>query len=136
MLIKDIQDKIIEEFKQLHNWFEKYERLIAFGKSLKPMNSEFKTDENLISGCQSKVWLSAEKKDGKIYFNADSDTLITKGIISLLLKVVNEQTPKEIVDCDLYFVKRIGLSTNLSPARANGLNSIIKEIKSRAENFI
>ena len=128
MTINEIQDRIIEELLPLNNWFEKYEYLIGLGKALKPLNEEFKTDENLISGCQSKVWMKAEKKDNKIYMTADSDTLITKGIIALLLRVFNNQSPEDIINCNLYFVEEIGLSTNLSPARANGVVSIIKQI--------
>jgi cysteine desulfuration protein SufE len=128
MTINEIQDRIIEELLPLNNWFEKYEYLIGLGKALKPLNEEFKTDENLISGCQSKVWMKAEKKDNKIYMTADSDTLITKGIIALLLRVFNNQSPEDIINCNLYFVEKIGLSTNLSPARANGVVSIVKQI--------
>ena len=128
MTINETQDRIIEELLPLNNWFEKYEYLIGLGKALKPLDEEFKTDENLISGCQSKVWLKAVKKDNKIYMTADSDALITKGIIALLLRVLNNQSPEDIVNCNLYFVEKIGLSTNLSPARANGVVSIIKQI--------
>jgi cysteine desulfuration protein SufE len=128
MTINESQDRIIEELLPLNDWFEKYEYLIGLGKALKPLAEEFKTDENLISGCQSKVWLKAEKKDNKICMAADSDTLITKGIIALLLRVFNDQSPDDIINCNLYFVEKIGLSRNLSPARANGVVSIIKQI--------
>ncbi|MEJ2614492.1 MAG: SufE family protein [Ignavibacteriaceae bacterium] len=128
MTINENQDKIIEELLPLNDWFEKYEYLVSLGKALKPLDEEFKTEDNLIKGCQSKVWLRAEKKDNKIYLAADSDTLITKGIIALLLRVLNNQSPEDIINCNLYFVEKIGLSTNLSPARANGVVSIIKQI--------
>ncbi|MCG6912402.1 SufE family protein [bacterium BMS3Abin03] len=128
MTINESQDQIIEELLPLNDWFEKYEYLISLGKALKPLDEEFKTEDNLIKGCQSKVWLRAEKKDNKIYLAADSDTLITKGIIALLLRVLNNQSPEDIINCNLYFVEKIGLSTNLSPARANGVVSIIKQI--------
>ena len=128
MTINESQDRIIEELLPLNDWFEKYEYLISLGKVLKPLDEEFKTDENLISGCQSKVWLKAEKKGDKICMSADSDTLITKGIIALLLRVFNNQSPEDIINCNLYFVEKIGLSTNLSPARANGVVSIVKQI--------
>ena len=128
MTINENQDKIIEELLPLNDWFEKYEYLVSLGKALKPLDEEFKTEDNLIKGCQSKVWLRAEKKDNKIYLAADSDTLITKGIIALLLRVLNNQSPEDIINCNLYFLEKIGLSTNLSPARANGVVSIIKQI--------
>ena len=128
MTINENQDKIIEELLPLNDWFEKYEYLISLGKALKPLDEKFKTEDNLIKGCQSKVWMRAEKKGDKICIAADSDTLITKGIIALLLRVLNNQSPEDIINCNLYFVEKIGLSTNLSPARANGVVSIIKQI--------
>jgi len=128
MTINENQDQIIEELLPLNDWFEKYEYLVSLGKALKPLDEEFKTDDNLIKGCQSKVWLRAEKKDNKICLAADSDTLITKGILALLLQVLNNQSPEDIINCNLYFVEKIGLSTNLSPARANGVVSIIKQL--------
>lgn len=133
MIINQTQDKIIEEFSPLNDWLEKYEYLIKLGKSLEPLDDELKTEENLLSGCQSKVWLKAELKNNKIYFFADSDTLITRGIIVLLLRVLNNQSPQDIVNAELYFIDKIGLSSNLSPARADGLTSIVKKIKSMAE---
>ena len=128
MTINENQDRIIEELLPLNDWFEKYEYLISLGKALKLLDEEFKTEDNLIKGCQSKVWLRAEKKDNKIYLAADSDTLITKGILALLLQVLNNQSPEDIINCNLYFLEKIGLSTNLSPARVNGVVSIIKQI--------
>ena len=128
MTINENQDKIIEELLPLNDWFEKYEYLISLGKALKPLDEKFKTEDNLIKGCQSKVWMRAEKKGDKICIAADSDTLITKGIIALLLRVLNNQSPEDIINCNLYFLEKIGLSTNLSPARVNGVVSIIKQI--------
>ena len=128
MRINENQDKIIEELLPLNDWFEKYEYLVSLGKALKPLDEKFKTEGNLIKGCQSKVWMRAEKKGDKICITADSDTLITKGIIALLLRVLNNQSPEDIINCNLYFVEKIGLSKNLSPARANGVVSIIKQI--------
>jgi cysteine desulfuration protein SufE len=128
-----IQDEIIKEFDDLE-WLERYELLISSAKELEPMDEEFRTEENSISGCQSKVWIRSSKKDGKLVFNLDSDAMITKGIMSLLLRVVNNRYPQEIADMDLYFIENIGLKSNLSPARSNGLDSIIKRIKEIAEN--
>ena len=128
MTINESQDRIIEELLPLNDWFEKYEYLISLGKALKPLDEKFKTEDNLIKGCQSKVWMRAEKKGDKICIAADSDTLITKGIIALLLRVLNNQSPEDIINCNLYFLEKMGLSTNLSPARANGVVSIIKQI--------
>lgn len=135
MTINECQEKIVEELTPLHDWFEKYEYLIKLGKNLEPLDERFKTEENSISGCQSKVWMKAEMKDKKIYLAADSDTLITKGIIALLFRVLNNQTPEDILNSKLYFVDKIGLSSNLSPARANGLVSIVKRILSYAREF-
>jgi len=128
-----IQDEIIEEFDGLE-WFDKYSLLISFGKKLKPMDEEFKTEDNSISGCQSKVWVRSYNKDGKLSFDLDSDAMITKGIIALVVKVVNDRYPQEILNADLYFIDKIGLKSNLSPARSNGLESIISRIKEVAAN--
>ena len=133
MTINEIQDKIIEEFSLLDDGFEKYKHIVNLGKSLEPLKEEHKTEENLISGCQSEVWLMAEIKDKKIYFAADSDALITKGIISLLLRVVNNQSPADILKNELYFIDRIGLRENLSPARGNGLYSMVSRIMTFAK---
>lgn len=127
--INDIEDKIIEEFSMLDDWIDKYEYLIDIGKKLSPLDGQLKTEDNLIKGCQAKVWISAELKDGKVCFFADSDALITKGLIALLLRVLNNQTPEDIVNSDLYFIDKIGLSSHLSPSRANGLASIVKHMK-------
>ena len=133
MTINEIQDKIIDEFSSLKDGFEKYKHIVDLGKSLKPIKKEYRTEEYLINGCQSEVWLRGELKDNKIYFMADSDALITKGIIALLLRVLNEQSPEDIINNELYFINRIGLSSNLSPARGNGLHSVVNSIKSFAE---
>ncbi|MBP2030692.1 cysteine desulfuration protein SufE [Methanohalophilus levihalophilus] len=127
-----IQDEIIKEFDGLE-WFDKYGLLISFGKVLEPMDAEFKTEENAISGCQSKVWINSLVNDGKLVFSLDSDAMITKGIISLLMKVINNRSPQEILDLDLYFIDDIGLKSNLSPARSNGLASIISRIREIAK---
>ena len=131
--INKIQDEIIEEFSKLNDWFDKYEYLIKLGKSLESLDENLKSDENSIIGCQSQVWLIAEMSDEKIHYLADSDSLITKGIISLLFRVLNDQYPEDIVNADLYFIDKIGLNSNLSPSRVNGLMSILKQIKSSAK---
>ena len=135
MTIKEIQEEIIDEFSFLEEWMERYEYMIELGKSLPMIKDEFKTDSNLISGCQSKVWLQSEIDGDKIKFTADSDAILTKGIVALLLRVFNNQKPKDILDADLYFVDKIGLKEHLSPTRANGLVSMIKQIKLYALAF-
>ena len=130
--INNIQDDIIAEFSSITDWFDKYEYLISLGKSHKSMDTALQTEENSLTGCQSQVWLRAEIKNNRIYYFADSDSLITKGLISLLLRVVNNQCPKDIAKAELYFIDKIGLNSNLSPARVNGLMSIVKQIKSYA----
>ncbi len=127
-----IQDEIISEFEGL-DWFDKYELLIASAKDLNAIAPEYKTEENSISGCQSKVWIRNYIENGKLIFELDSDAMITKGIISLLLRVVNNRYPQDIMDIDLYFIEEIGLKSNLSPARSNGLKSIIFRIKELAK---
>ncbi|HBS86705.1 MAG: Fe-S metabolism protein SufE [Bacteroidetes bacterium GWF2_38_335] len=129
MNIEEKQIEIIEEFSAFDDWMDKYEYLIDLGKELPAIAPELKTEENLIEGCQSKVWVDAELKDGKVYFTADSDAIITKGIISLLIKVLSSQPPKDIYEADLFFVKQIGLDQHLSPTRSNGLLSMIKQMK-------
>ena len=131
--IDDIQDEIIDEFSKLSDWFDKYKYLIKLGKTLEPIDEKIKTEENMISGCQSSVWLKSETKKERIHYFADSDSLITKGMISLLLRVLNNQHPEDIVNADLYYIDKIGLSSNLSPSRANGLMSIVKQLKSYAK---
>jgi len=135
MTIKEIQEEIIDEFSFFEDWMERYEYMIELGKSLPMIEDEFKTDSNLISGCQSKVWLQSEIDGDKIKFTADSDAILTKGIVALLLRVFNNQKPKDILDADLYFVDKIGLKEHLSPTRANGLVSMIKQIKLYALAF-
>ncbi len=129
MTINRIQDEIIEEFSEVDDWMDRYAMIIDLGNSLPAIDSRFKTPEHLIEGCQSRVWLNAEEKDGKVYFTADSDAIIVKGIIALLIKVLNGHTPREIIDANLYFIDRIGLSENLSPTRSNGLLAMLKQMR-------
>lgn len=129
MTIKERQDEIIDDFGFFGNWDDKYEYIIQLGKELLPMDPQYKVDENLIRGCQSKVWMHPDYKDGLITFTADSDAVITKGLVSLVIGVLSGHTPKEIVDADLYFINAIGLSSHLSPTRSNGLLSMVKQIK-------
>lgn len=136
MKIDEIQEKIIEEMSLLNDWMDKYKYLIELGKSLRSMDEKFKTDENALPGCQSNVWIKAEINDNKIIFSADSDSLITKGLLALLLRVLNNRPPKEVVQAELYFIEEVGLSTNLSPSRANGLALVVKQLKSEAAQFI
>lgn len=135
MTINEIQDEIIEEFAEFTEWMDKYQMLIDLGNDLEELDAEYKNEQNLIDGCQSRVWLQCDIKDGKLVFTADSDALITKGIIALLIRVVSEHTPKEILDTDLYFIERIGLHQHLSPTRSNGLLSMVKKIKAYALAF-
>ena len=135
MTINEIQDEIIEEFAEFTEWMDKYQMLIDLGNDLDALAPAYKNDQNLIDGCQSRVWLQCDIKDGKLVFTADSDALITKGIIALLIRVVSGHTPKEILDADLYFIKRIGLHQHLSPTRSNGLLSMVKKIKAYALAF-
>lgn len=132
MSINEIQDEIIEEFAEFTEWMDKYQMLIDLGNDLDALAPAYKNDQNLIDGCQSRVWLQCDIKDGKLVFTADSDALITKGIIALLIRVVSGHTPKEILDADLYFIERIGLHQHLSPTRSNGLLSMVKKIKAYA----
>ncbi|MDF2479105.1 MAG: Fe-S metabolism protein SufE [Sphingobacterium sp.] len=129
MTINEIQNELIEDFAFFTDWMEKYEYIIQLGKEVPLINEQYKTEEYIIKGCQSKVWLYPEVKDGKVYFTADSDAIITKGLVSLMVKVLSGHTAKEIVDADLYFVDEIGLKEHLSPTRANGLLSMIKQMK-------
>ncbi|MBJ2174073.1 SufE family protein [Aureibaculum sp. A20] len=129
MTIKEIQEEIIDEFSMFDDWMERYEYIIELGKSIPLIEDQYKTDDNTIKGCQSKVWLNADVKDDKILFTADSDAILTKGIIALLLRVFTNHTPKEILDSDTDFIDEIGLKEHLSPTRANGLVSMIKQLK-------
>ncbi|GEP97175.1 SufE family protein [Chitinophaga cymbidii] len=129
MTIKEQQDRIIEDFEVFGDWMEKYEYIIQLGKDLPLIDPQYKTDENLIRGCQSKVWLHAELKDGKLHFTADSDAVITKGLVGLVIQVLSDQAPKDIAEADIYFIDAIGLTSHLSPTRSNGLLSMLKQIK-------
>ena len=129
MTINEAQDEIIGEFSVFDEWLDKYEYLIELSGSLPAIGEEHRNEQFLVRGCQSRVWVDAELRDGKIYFTADSDAIITKGIIALLIRVLSGRTPQEIVDSDLYFIDRIGLRENLSPTRANGLLAMIKQMK-------
>ena len=134
--LQEIENEIIDEFSLFDEWLDKYEYLIELGKALKDYLEDKKTDDRLIKGCQSRVWLDWKLEDGKIFFNADSDAIITKGIISLLIKIYSGRTPQEIVSSDFSVVEKIGLKENLSPTRANGLVSMIAKIRSIAEENI
>jgi cysteine desulfuration protein SufE len=129
MTINEKQDEIIEEFGTFDEWMDRYQILIDLGNELAPLDEKYKTDQNLIEGCQSRVWLQADYMDGKIVFQAESDALIVKGIISLLVKVLSGHTPDEILNADLYFIDKTGLKEHLSPTRSNGLLSMVKQIR-------
>jgi cysteine desulfuration protein SufE len=129
MTIDQVQDSIVEEFSVFDDWMDKYNLLIDYGKDLQVIDPKFKTKDFLIEGCQSKVWLHPEFEGGKIIFTADSDAIITKGIVSLLIRVLSDRTPDEIISTDLYFIDRIGLRQNLSPTRSNGLLSMVRQMK-------
>ncbi|WP_165024616.1 MULTISPECIES: SufE family protein [unclassified Dysgonomonas] len=133
--INEIQDEIIEEFSMFDDWMDRYGLLIELGNSLEKLDEKYKVENNLIEGCQSRVWLHAEYVDGKVVFNAESDAVIVKGIIALLIKVLSDKTPDEIINTDLYFVERIGLKEHLSPTRSNGLVSMIKQMRFYAMAF-
>lgn len=133
--INEIQDEIIKEFSMFNDWMDRYSLLIDLGNSLEKLDAKYKVENNLIEGCQSRVWLQADYIDGKIVFKADSDAVIVKGIIALLIKVLSDRTPDEILDTDLYFVERIGLKEHLSLTRSNGLVSMIKQIRFYAMAF-
>ena len=135
MTINEIQDEIIEEFSGLDDWMDKYQLLIDLGNELTPLDERFKTEQNLIDGCQSRVWLQADLVDGLIHFAAESDALIVKGIVSLLIRVLSDHTPQEILDADLYFIEEIGLKEHLSPTRSNGLVAMVKQIRAYALAF-
>ena len=135
MSINEIQDEIIAEFSGLDDWMDKYQLLIDLGNEQTPLAEQYKTESNLIDGCQSRVWLQADYEDGLIHFSAESDALIVKGIVSLLIRVLSDHTPKEILDADLYFIDEIGLKEHLSPTRSNGLLAMIKQIRSYALSF-
>ena len=129
MTIREIQEEIIDEFNLFDDWMERYEYLIELGKSLPLIDDQYKIEENIIKGCQSKVWLYSKMNDSKINFTADSDAILTKGLVALLLRVFTNQTPKDILAADTIFIDKIGLKEHLSPTRANGLVSMLKQIK-------
>jgi len=129
MTINEAQDEIIEEFGMFDEWFERYELIIEYGRGLKPMPAEDRNDQNLIDGCQSQVWFTAKLQEGKILFAGDSDAILVKGVVALLLSVLNNRTPKEILDADLYFIDRIGLREHLSPTRSNGIAAMLKQLR-------
>lgn len=128
MTINEIQDNVIEEFSAFDDWMDKYSLLIDLGNSLPPLDEKYKTESNLIEGCQSRVWLQADYEDGKIVFQGESDAVIVKGIVSLLISVLSGHTPQEILDADLYFIEKIGLKEHLSPTRSNGLVAMVKQL--------
>lgn len=134
--IENIENEIVEEFSFFDNWEDKYEYIIDFGKGLKPMDSSFKTDANKVAGCVSQVWLHTELKNGRIFFDADSDAIITKGLVGLLVKVLSGQKPDDVANAKLEFLNKIGMKDHLSPTRSNGLVSMINYMKRSAENYI
>ena len=135
MTINEIQDEIIDEFSISDDWMDRYAVLIDMGNSLQVFDEKYKTESNLIEGCQSRVWLNADYIDGKVMFQGESDAVIVKGIVSLLIRVLSGHSPKEIVDADLYFIEQIGLKEHLSPTRSNGLVSMLKQMKMYALAF-
>ena len=135
MKINEIEAKIVDEFSAFDDWMDKYNYLIEMGKDMKVLDERFKVQNNLINGCQSRVWLHAEYIDGRVYFTADSDAVITKGLVSLMIRVLDGQSPDDIINADLDFVEKIGLKEHLSPTRSNGLTSMIKQRKLYALAF-
>ena len=135
MTINEIQDEIIEEFSSFDDWMDKYQLLIDLGNEQEPLDDRYKTEQNLIDGCQSRVWLQADLKDGRLFFTAESDALIVKGIVALLIRVLSGHTPQEILDSDLYFIEEIGLKEHLSPTRSNGLLAMVKQMRMYALAF-
>ena len=135
MKINEIQDEIIEEFTGFDDWMDKYQLLIDLGNDQEPLDEQYKVEQNLIDGCQSRVWLQADYEDGVIRFTAESDALIVKGIVALLIRVLSGHTPQEILDADLYFIEKIGLKEHLSPTRSNGLLAMVKQMRMYALAF-
>ena len=133
--INEVQDEIIEEFSGFDDWMDKYQLLIDMGSGQEPLPEEYKTEQNLIDGCQGRVWLQADYREGRVVFRAESDALIVKGIVDLLVRVLSGHTPQEILDADLYFIDRIGLKEHLSPTRSNGLVAMLKQMKMYALAF-
>ena len=135
MSINELQDEVVAEFSDFDDWMDRYQLLIDLGNEQEPLDEKYKTEQNLIEGCQSRVWLQADEVDGKIIFKAESDALIVKGIIALLIKVVSGHTPDEILNSELYFIDKIGLKDHLSPTRSNGLLSMVKQMRMYALAF-
>ena len=135
MSINEIQDEIIAEFSDFDDWMDRYQLLIDMGSEQEPLDEQYKTEQNLIDGCQSRVWLQADFIDGMVHFRAESDALIVKGIVALLVRVLSGHTPQEILDADLYFIDRIGLREHLSPTRSNGRGAMLKQMKMYALAF-
>ena len=135
MTINELQNNVIEEFADFDDWMDKYALLIDLGNSLPPLEEKYKTESNLIEGCQSRVWLQADYVDGKILFKGESDAVIVKGIVSLLISILSDHTPQEILDADLYFIEKIGLKEHLSPTRSNGLVAMVKQMRMYALEF-
>ena len=135
MTINELQNNVIEEFADFDDWMDKYALLIDLGNSLPPLEEKYKTESNLIEGCQSRVWLQADYVDGKILFKGESDAVIVKGIVSLLISILSDHTPQEILDADLYFIEKIGLKEHLSPTRSNGLVTMVKQMRMYALAF-
>ncbi|OAV74588.1 Cysteine desulfuration protein sufE [Bacteroidales bacterium Barb7] len=136
MSIDEIQEQVIEEFSAFEDWMDKYGLLIDLGNSLPPLEEKYKTESNLIEGCQSRVWLQADYTDGRIFFKGESDALIVKGIVSLLIRVLSGHTPQEVLDAELYFIDKVGLKEHLSPTRSNGLVSMVKQMRMYALAFL
>ena len=135
MSINELQDNIIDEFSAFDDWMDKYALLIDLGNSLPPLDERYKTESNLIEGCQSRVWLQADFVDGKIHLQGESDAVIVKGIVYLLIQVLSDHTPQEILDADLYFIEKVGLKEHLSPTRSNGLVAMVKQMRLYAMAF-
>ncbi|MBQ6191989.1 MAG: SufE family protein [Bacteroidaceae bacterium] len=135
MSINQIQNEIIAEFSDFDDWMDRYQLLIDMGSEQEPLDEQYKTEQNLIDGCQSRVWLQADLIDGMVHFRAESDALIVKGIVTLLVRVLSDHTPQEILDADLYFIDRIGLREHLSPTRSNGLGAMLKQMRMYALAF-
>lgn len=135
MTINEIQDEVIEEFQDFDDWMDRYQLLIDLGSEQEPLDDKYKTESNLIDGCQSRVWLQCDMVDGRLQFTAESDALIVKGIVALLIRVMTDHTPQEILDADLYFIEKIGLREHLSPTRSNGLLAMLKQMKMYALAF-
>jgi len=129
MTLTEVQNQIVEDFSMFDDWMDRYQQLIELGQNLAPIDEKKRTEQYLIKGCQSKVWVDADLRDGKIYFTADSDAIITKGIVALLIRVLDGRTPDEIIDADLFFIDKIGLKENLSPTRSNGLVAMVKQMR-------